>query len=115
MARLISVSLRTGEMISSNTAAGRAASIEGRNIREKGAESGLKMTVVGPTRGAISFSSCAHFAPMLGSSASNPVMLPPGDETLGDRVRDRDEHDGYGAGRPSRGHQRRREIGDQDI
>src|SRR6266516_3345006 len=64
IARSTSVSLRTGETMSSNEEDGRTASIDGRNIEAYGAEFGLKMTVIGPTRGAISLSNSTHFAPM---------------------------------------------------
>jgi len=53
---------------------------------------------------------------MLGSSDPKPVMLPPGRARLCTKPwATGNEHDGDGAGRPSRGDQRRRRIGHEDV
>src|SRR5437870_4046644 len=71
IARSTSVSLRTGETMSFNEEGGRTASIDGRNIEARGAAFGLKRTVVGPTRGAISLTNSIHFAPNRKSTRLN--------------------------------------------
>ena len=77
--------------MSFNEEGGRTASIDGRNIEANGAEFGLKMTVIGPTRGAISLSNSIHLLAIVGSNkgkscdmAARPVKAR--DEAAADRI-----------------------------